>query len=171
MLRFKSFYVILMLVVIVFSGACTKESPKVHDKQNAEKSAQSSGAEKENDGLVSAIKKGKLVNYPSTTIGNAFDSYKYLTKKEWKSESLKNQYITVDFIGWFESDTLNENDIKAGVTGKGLDVKFVINPDGTYYVLMVSKIEAKADGKVYGSELQDSTGILTNIYENKKISL
>ena len=171
MVNFKFFYVILVLVVIVFSGACTKESPKVHDKQNAEKSAQSSGAEKENDGLVNAIKKGQLVNYQSTTIGNAFDSYKYLTKKEWKSESLKNQYITVDFIGWFESDTLNENDIKAGVTGKGLDVKFVINPDGTYYVIMVSKLEAKSDGKIYGEELKNITDILAKIYANKKISL
>jgi len=171
MLRLKFFHGILMLVVIVFSCACTKESPKVSDEQKVEKPAQSNVAEEATNGLVNAIKKGKLVNYQSTTIGNAFESYKYLTKKEWKSESLKNQYITVDFIGWFESDTLNENDIKAGVTGKGLDVKFVINPDGTYYVIMVSKLEAKSDGKVYGSELQDSTGILAKIYANKKISL
>ena len=85
--------------------------------------------------------------------------------------TVKSRYFTVDFVGWFGPDTLNENDIKDGVTGKGIDVKFVINPDGSYYVLMVSKIEAKSDGKVYGSELQDSTGVLTNIYANKKISL
>ena len=141
----------------------------MHDKQNAEKSAQSSGAEKENDGLVNAIKKGKLANYQSTTIGIAFDSYKYLTKKEWKSESLKSRHFTVDFTGWFGPDTLNDSDIKNGVTGKGINVKFVINTDGSYYVFMVSKIESSSDGKVSVYELQDSAGILANIYADKKI--
>ncbi len=146
-----------------------KRGVKRADKQNVEKPRQSNGAEAPNAGLVNVIKNGKLVNYQSTTIGNAFDSYKYLTKKEWKTESLKSRHFTVEFIGWFEPDILNEKDIKDGVTGRGLDVKFVINPDGSYYVFMVSKIESKSDGKVYGYELQDSTGILANIYANKKI--
>ena len=165
----------MLIGATLFAGACAKEGTNGPDKQpdtqNADKSKPSKGAEAPNLGLVNVIKNGKLANYQATTIGNAFDSYKYLTKKEWKAESLKSRHVTVDFIGWFGPDTLNENDIKDGVTGKGIDVKFVINPDGSYYVFMVSKIEAKSDGNVYGYELQDSAGILTNIYANKKISL
>jgi hypothetical protein len=163
--------VLLVSLVTVFACACAKESPKVPDKLNTEKPAQSTVAEEATDGLVNAIKKGKLVNYQSTTIGNAFESYKYLTKKEWKSESLKSRHFTVDFTGWFGPDTLNDSDIKNGVTGKGINVKFVINTDGSYYVFMVSKIESSSDGKVSVYELQDSAGILANIYANKKISL
>ena len=169
MVRFKSFHVLFMIVVYVFAGACAKEGAQGPDKLNTEKPAQSTVAEEATDGLVNAIKKGKLVNYQSTTIGIAFDSYKYLTKKEWKSESLKSRHFTVDFTGWFGPDTLDDSDIKDGVTSKGIDVKFVINPDGSYYVFMVSKIESKSDGKIYGYELQDSAGILANIYADKKI--
>lgn len=159
MARRNFFLVPLMIGLILFAGACS-------DK-NAEKIGQSGT----NGGLINVIKNGKLINFQSTTIGNAFDSYKYLTKKEWKVEQLKSGHFTVDFIGWFESDTLNDNDIKAGVTSKGIDVKFVINPDGSYYMFMVTKIESKSDGKVYGHELTDSAGILSNIYANKKIIL
>ena len=177
MVRFKYFHVLLVSLVTVFACACAKESPKVPDKLNTEKPAQSTVAEEATDGLVNAIKKGKLANYQSTTIGNAFDSYKYLTKKEWKTSSLKSGQITVDFIGWFEPDawfdpnSLTDKDLKDGITGRGINVKFVIEPNGSYYVFMISKIESKSDGKVYGFELQDSAGILANIYANKKISL
>ena len=167
----KSLLLLFVLAFAVFLGACTKNETDSQDKQKVGTSGQPNETESTTPGLINGIKRGKLVNYQSATIGTAFDSYKYLTNKKWKAESLKNQYITVDFTGWFGPDTLNENDIKDGVTGKGIDVKFVINSDGSYYVLMISKLEAKADGKVYGSELQDSTGILKNIYANKKISL
>lgn len=162
MTRFRSFFVTLVIVATVFVGACAKKG----DKPNP---GQRSGTETANLGLVNAIKKGKLINYQSTTIGDAFDSYKYLTKKEWKAAILKSRHMTVDFTGWFEPDTLNDKDIKDGIRGRGIDVKFVINPDGSYYVFMVLKIESKSDGKVYGYELRESAGILANIYANKKI--
>ncbi len=165
-------YLLLLfaLVIAICSGACTKDETGSQDKHNAGPSGQPTGAVSTTPGLVNGIKRGKLVNYPSATIGTAFESYKYLTNKEWKLER-QSRYFIVDFIGWFEPGTLNENDIKDGVTGKGLDVKFVINPDGSYYVLMVLKIETRADGKAYRSELQDSAGVLDKIYANKKISL
>jgi len=166
----KSLLLLFVLVFAILLGACTKNETDSQDKHKAGISGQPNGAESTTPGLINGIKRGKLVNYQSATIGTAFDSYKYLTNKEWKLEQ-QNRYFIVDFVGWFESDTLTENDIKAGVTGKGLDVKFVVEPNGSYYVFMVSKLEAKADGKVYGSELKNSTDILTNIYANKKISL
>lgn len=163
----KALLLSLMIGVSLIFGACAKESTNSADKRNVEKP----GAETANAGLVNAIKNGKLANHQSTTIGNAFDSYKYLTKKEWKGASLQSGHFTVDFTGWFEPGTVSDNDIKGGVTGSGINVKFVINPDGSYYVFMVSKIESRSDGKVYGDELQDSAGILASIYANKKIGL
>ena len=166
----KFLLLLFVLVFAIFLGACTKNETDSQDKQKVGTSGQPNGAESTTPGLINGIKRGKLVNYQSATIGTAFDSYKYLTNKEWKLEQ-QNRYIIVDFVGWFESDTLNEEDIRDGLTGKGINVKFVVEPSGSYYVFMVSKLEAKADGKVYGSELKNSTGILTNIYANKKISL
>lgn len=157
-----------MITAMLFVGACAKEAPV---KQAAEKSAKPGGAETANVQLVDFIKTHKLANFQSNTIGNAFDSYKYLTKKEWKVDSLKSGHFTVDFSGWFEPGTLSDKDIKDGVTGRGLEVKFVINPDGSFYLFMVSKIESQSDGKVYKYQMQDSTGILTSVYANRKISL
>jgi hypothetical protein len=116
------------------------------------------------------IKNGKLANFQSITIGNAFDSYMYLTKKEWKQTSLKSGHITVEFIGWFEPGTLNDKDMKNGITGRGLEVMFVVNPDGSYYVFMVSMLEAKSDGNVDRHQLNDIAGILAKIYANTKIT-
>jgi len=166
----KYLLLLFVLVFAIFLGACTKNETDSQDKQKVGTSGQPNGAESTTPGLINGIKRGKLVNYQSATIGTAFDSYKYLTNKEWKLEQ-QNRYFIVDFVGWFGPDALNENDIKNGVTSKGIDVKFVINPDGSYYVLMVLKIEARSDGKVFQNQLADSVGILAKIYANKQISL
>ena len=166
----KFLLLLFVLVFAIFLGACTKNETDSQDKHKSGTSGQSNGAESTTPGLINGIKRGKLVNYQSATIGTAFDSYKYLTNKEWKLEQ-QNRYIIVDFVGWFESDTLNEEDIRDGLTGKGINVKFVVEPNGSYYVFMVSKLEAKSDGKIYVSPYNDISGILTRIYANKKISL
>ena len=175
MAKIKNFFVTMTIGVLVFTAACTKGGVDSSDKKVVENSVQSTEAKTPNAGLVDAIKKGKLANYQSKTIGNAFDSYKYLTKKEWMASTLKSRHITVDFIGWFEPNawfdpnSLTDKDIKNGITGRGINVKFVIEPNGSYYMFMVLKIESRSDGKVYGYELQNSAGILANIYANKKI--
>lgn len=171
MVRRKFILVSLMICLTVFVGACAKEGTDSLDKRNAEKPGQQSGAETTDAGLVGFIKKQKLVNFQSVTIGNAFESYKHMTKKEWKLEPLKSGHFTVDFIGWFDPGTLSDKDSKDGVIGRGLDVKFVINSDGSFYLFMISMIEAKSDGKEYRHQLNDSAGILDSIYANKKISL
>lgn len=168
----KFFFITLMIVVTVFIYACAKEGTDGPDKNIVKKPAEFSSVEQPKDGgLTKAIKEGRLTDYKSKTIGKAFDSYKYLIKKEWKATIFKSKHVTVDFIGWFKPETLSDKDINDGITGRGINVKFVIEPDGSYYVFMVLKIESKSDGKVYGYQLQDSAGILANIYANKKIKL
>lgn len=164
----KLFLLSVMMTAILPIWACTKDGADGPDKQDREKPGQQRGAP--NVGLINVIKNGKLANFPSVTIGNAFGSYRYLTKKEWKQTLLKSGHITVEFIGWFEPESLNDGDMKNGITGRGLEVMFVINPDGSYYVFMVSLVEAKSDGTVYRNQLHDNAGILTKIYANSKIT-
>jgi hypothetical protein len=90
-----------------------------------------------------------------------------LTKKEWKAAVLQSRHVTVDFTGWVERETLSDKDIRDGITGRALEIKFVIEPNGSFYVFMVSKIESKSDGKVYRFQSDDIAGILDNIYANK----
>lgn len=157
MIRTDLFLSMMVAVALIFCG-CAKEEKETADKG------------KQEVGLVDFIKKQKLANFQSNTIGNAFDSYRYLSKKEWRDPQLVSGHYTVDFVGWFEPATVKDEDVKHGVTGRGLEIKFVVNPDGSFYVFMVSTLESKSDGNVYKSQRSDVAGILASIYENKKIT-
>jgi hypothetical protein len=52
---------------------------------------------------------------------------------------------------------------------QGVVIKFLVKPDGSYGVVMVSKIELKTDGKMYTEPLPESSVILKKLYGNKKI--
>jgi hypothetical protein len=147
---------------MLFTGSCAKAPDKEQGKPEA--TEPSSGA------LVDFIKKSKLVNFPSSTIGNAFDYYKYLNNKDWRMKQ-EGTNFTVSFLGWFGPDALKEEDRKSGVSARGLEVMFVVNPDGSFYLFMVSKIESGSDGKMKRYQLQNSDGILASIYANKKVEL
>lgn len=170
MVRRKSILVSLIIGLIVSAGACVKEETDRSDKRKVEKPGQRAGAETANTGIVEFIKKQKLVNFQSTTIGNAFDSYEYVTKKEWEAAFLQSGHVTIDFSGWFEPKTLSDNDSKDGVTGRGIVITFVIEPNGSFYAFMVSKIESRSDGKIYRYQVNDIAGMLDKIYANKKIT-
>lgn len=169
--RHQYFTIVMIICLTVFVSACVKEKDEIPDKQkndylNQHKESMSSGI-----GFVDVIKRKKLIKYQSATIGDAFDSYRHLTKKEWKESPSKSGYVTVDFTGWFESSVLNDTDIKNGVTDRGINVKFVIEPNGTFYAFMASKIEVMSDGKIFAFQLGDMDGILASIYANRSIKL
>lgn len=161
----------VLIFVSVCAGACTKDETDSSNKKNVVTSEQKSGAEASNNGLIEFIKKQKLVNYPSSTIGNAFDSYKYLLKKEWKLEAQNNGKFTVEFIGLLEPKTLNDNEGKDLVTSKGIIVTFVVEPNGSFYVFMVSTFESHSNGNVSRSQVKDIAGVLADIYANRKINV
>lgn len=169
MVRRNFLFLVVMIGVAVFAGACTKDGTDGSAKKNGDKSGQHGGAETANGGLIEFIKKQKLVNYPSATIGSAFDSYKHLEKKEWTLEAQKSGQFTVEFIGWLETAALSYDDVQGGIANRGLDVTFVVETNGSFYVFMVSKIEAGIDGKIYRYQVADVEGILSKIYANKRI--
>lgn len=156
----KSVLIIIMSAAL-FAGACTHKPTGAKGNAPVEAAAPQWS-------VAGVIKGLKLAKFESMTIGNAFDSYKYLKKKEWTWASLKGGEFTVDFIGWAEP---TGEEIKAGLKAKGIDVKFVIEPDGAYYVLMILKLQTGPDGKVSSSPLADTMGILAKIYANDKIDL
>lgn len=167
----KYFLLVLVTGMTFFIVACSKEKMDSPDINIVGHSVNKDVNEPSNVGLVNVIKNGKLVDFQTATIGNAFDAYSYLTKKEWKAATLKSRHVTVDFTGWFGPETLSDKDNKDGIAARGINIKFVIEPNGSYYVFMVSKLEAKADGKIYGSELREGNTVLADIYANKKIRL
>jgi|MudIll2142460700_1097286.scaffolds.fasta_scaffold22277_3 hypothetical protein len=163
----KEYILSLVIGLTLLCCACTKEGSDNGDKR----SGQSQGQETADAGLVKVIKNGKLANFPTASIGKAFDSYKYLIRKEWKEKQLKSGHLTVDFTGWFEPRFLDEKARQEGVTDRGLEITFVINPDGSFYLFMISALDRKSDGNVHRDRLPDTTAVLENIYANNKITL
>ena len=71
MIRIRPFVVCaLVLGSIVLGPACSKEQGADREKKQGE-------AQTETAGLVPFVKNNKLSNFPSRTIGDAFDSYRY----------------------------------------------------------------------------------------------
>lgn len=171
MTRRRTFLVSLVIGLIVIAGACEKKGADRSEKQNVESPGPKGQSETVYSGLVDFIRKQKLVNYPSATIGKAFDAYNHVTTKEWKETSLKNGRATVDFTGWFEPAVLSNADRKDGVSGIGIDVTFMVEPDGSFYVFLISTIEYGLDGNVHRTQSLDTTGVLDKIYANIKLGL
>ena len=151
----------LLVGVLLFSVACVKESA---DKQ---KSGQQNSAM--NSGIIDFIKLQKLVKFPSTTIGQAFEAYRYASRKEWSVTPQPDRHIAVDFVAWFDPSTLSDSERKDGIVGKGLSVTFMINQDNSFYVSAVSKIATRKDGKVDRSQMTDIADILSKIYANERV--
>lgn len=117
-------------------------------------------------GLAKVIKNVKLHNYPSKTFGEAADSYRYFSKREWKETRSTNGKVYVDFTGWLKKNSLNFSDVSMW----GVGIKFLVKSDGNYAVVMVSKVKVKTDGKMYSDPLPDISGILDKLYKNVEIT-
>jgi hypothetical protein len=155
-------------VVSVFAGGCSKGGAEGTGKQ-VSLHAQGQKPDVSSKGLAGALKDKRLGEYTATTIGQAFDSYQHFEKREWRETASSNGKSYVDFWGWFNAgalDAATKNDIVA----RGVEVKFVINPDGEFYVAMISRLESFADGRKILHPLADKKSILDAIYANKAIS-
>jgi hypothetical protein len=156
---------VLLIMISSLSGmvACIREGGEA-PKQKQER--QNKGEE---IGLAGVLKDKSLSGYPTTTIGKAFDGYGYFTRKEWKATQAANGKIFIDFIGWFDSKSLDARAKQDKVYARGISVKFCIYPDGSFNVVMVTKLDAKSDGTFYQGHLPDSKEIFDRIYGNKEI--
>lgn len=162
--------VTLCLLALLTSGCIKKDKNEQAKPLGEDKASSNSVKEISNSDGSKIFKDKKLADFPSVSIGDAFDRYTFLTKKEWKVQSSsrgKNVYI--DFTGWFDSKTIDNSEKKDGVRERGVEVKFVVYPDGSFRAAMVSKLEMKADGKRYAYPHGDLNGVLAKIYANQEI--
>lgn len=165
--------VLLISFTIIFGvGACSKDGGGENGKPaEVNHSPHNTGGNESADfNLVEIVKSKSFAGNASITIGNAFDGYKYFTKKEWKQSPASNGKTYIDFIGWFDTKSIDAKAMKDGVSARGIDVKFAVYNDGSFGVVMVSRLEAKSDGKMYEYLLEDRAAILTKIYGNKEIA-
>jgi hypothetical protein len=165
----KAFLVVAMGAVSLFIAACNKgdadtAGPKVEQQQGDGKTDSSK------PGIVAAIRGKTLPDFATATIGEAFDKYRYFDKREWKETRSSNGKTYVDFWGWLNSSSPDAVSAQNGVVASGVQVKFVITPNGEFYVAMISRVEAGADGKEHDYPLEDKKRILEAIYANNKIT-
>ena len=121
--------------------------------------------------MAAVLKKSKLSLFPSKTIGEAFDGYRYFAKREWKETPASGGRVYVDFTGWLKARTgfLGIFDLGENPSNRAIGIKFMVNLNGSYRAVMASRIEKKADGMLYNQPVEDLHDILKKIYENKEI--
>lgn len=161
---------ICFLISLCFAGlfGCTKggsenssKNKVAHDRLTSSKHGK----------LVADVLKEKILkDYPSAPIGRAFDGYGHFKSKEWKEKRSDNGKYFIDFIGWFDPSLLDATAKANNVASRGIDVKFVIYPDGAFGVVMVSKLDLMNDGSIRQQALPDIKAIMDCVYANKKIS-
>ncbi|WP_088536437.1 hypothetical protein [Geobacter sp. DSM 9736] len=163
---------IVVMFILVFAalqvGACSRnESETLTNKKGTpafhgvnDTSAGSS------QGFVAIIKGATLADYRTATIGKATDDYRYFTRREWSETRSENGKVYVDFSGWFDGKRVIN-----GLAADGVEVKFVIEPTGEFYVAMVSGLQGNAGAGITRHPLAQIKPVLESIYSNKPITL
>jgi hypothetical protein len=157
-----------LLVAMVF--ACTKTADKglTNSEKGSPKERGPIFSENENFNFIEVIKRKTLPEYPTIPIGTGFDSFPFFVKKEWKDTLAPNRTVYIDFIGWFDARK-PVTSVTSDVSAEGLAAKFVIRRDSTYGLVMMSRLEARADGSVTAYPLEDFKGVLKQLYGKKEI--
>lgn len=122
-------------------------------------------------GMIEVIKGASLPGYTNTKIGEAFDRYSHFKSKNWRETRGTAGTSYVDFIGSAPPRLLDLKSRWAGISASGIEVKFVVYPNGEYGVVMVSRTVVKSNGKADRYPLPDVKSVLDAIYSNRKIDL
>lgn len=120
-------------------------------------------------GMDASVKKQKLVNYPTVTIGEAFDKYQYFETREWTVTQLPAHKTYIDFTGMFKKSIFSFMSSEKGISRQGVEIKFVVYEDGRLAVAMISKVDVLTDGMIRRYPLEDTKTILDKIYANNEI--
>lgn len=169
----RQLFIVLFCLVAVGMPGCSKE---VQKPQNPPSNAASRhGADTdakqadELQGFIGIVTSQKLPLSNTKTIGAAFSNYRYFKSREWKETRNSAGKVYVDFHGLFANEPIVTS-IKDGVSRQGVEVKFVVEPNGNFYVGMVSRIDVMNDGMMLISPLGDGKKIIEMIYNNREIT-
>ena len=173
MTRLVAKIILHSVLVTVFMG-CAKESEKFAGKRNVATQKSFHGEPPENTSAIIStlitdeLKKKKLNADSTRTIGEAFDSYKFAIKKEWRETGTRSGKYYIDYICWLDVNTFS----REGIVKRAVELKFVIHENGEAYIVMGTKVEIKSDGKLYSTPIEAAKikVIVAAIYENKEIS-
>jgi len=154
------------LATALFTG-CAKVEGKKKDSENTKKAAR--GADVKIDGYVGVIQSATLDPLKSNTIGDAFAGYRYFATKQWHESKTMNGTV-VDFYGQLDSTTFSERDRSAGLAARTLDIKFVINDEGSFWIDSISRYDNKPGGRIESYTVADFGSVLPKIYANEVIS-
>jgi len=122
--------------------------------------------------VLKSLKKNHLDISSTKTIGDAFDSYKYAIKSEWRETPTNGGSYYIDYICWFHVSPVSYASLKEGIVKRGLEIKFVVHEDGETFIAMGSRIDIKSDGMLYTTPLEapELKKNVTAIYENREIT-
>ncbi len=169
----RQLLLVLCCLVTVSVSGCSKE---VQQPQNPPaNSASRHGTETDSkqadepQGFIGIVTSQKLPLSNTKTIGAAFGDYRYFKSRQWKETRNNAGKVYVDFQGLFENEPIVAS-IKDGVSRQGVEVKFVVEPNGNFYVGMVSRIDVMNDGMMRISPLGDGKKIVEMIYDNREIT-
>lgn len=83
------------------------------------------------EGKINLVKDGILNDYPSLTVGEAFDNYSYFSKTEWKNFTATNGRDVVEFEGKLDRgmmDAIGMDEVMEAY----LVIQFIINKDDSF---------------------------------------
>lgn len=122
--------------------------------------------------VLAALKNNHLGVSATKTIGEAFDSYTYATKKEWRETPTIDGPYYIDFICRLPVSALSSAALKESVVTRALEIKFAIQKDGVTYIAMARRIEIKSDGMEHTTIIEpvDINRIVADIYGNREIT-
>lgn len=166
---FRFFATIVVITVMFAVPAFSQEGGSKHRKQPGNIQVHGDSKPSERKSLVDILKSQKLANYPSTTIGAAFDNYRYFSKTEWKEYPVSNNKYYFDFTGILKSKPFEFLFNRDNINAQSLEVKFVIFPTNEFAVVMVSRIIQRPNGKIEKQPIDDMKGVLDKIYANQEI--
>lgn len=161
--------IIANVICVTFAFAEKKGAPPIKQPGNIQVHGNTN--EKTQTSLIDILRKQKLANYTSATIGDAIDSYSYFSKVQWKEYPAVNNKHYFDVTGTLKSSFWKSLMGKDGVANRSLEVKFVIYPSGEYGVVLVTLIEFKHDGKIVKKPIADIKSVLDKIYGNQEVKL
>jgi hypothetical protein len=124
--------------------------------------------------VLESLKNNHLEVSSTKTIGQAFDSYKYAVKKEWRETppTKNNSTYYIDYICWTQVRPFSFLTLMKGVKERGLEIKFAIRADGETSIALARRLDIKRDGKLHATPLlpPEIKKAVTAIYENREIT-
>lgn len=160
----------LLCAASLAAAACAKQGGETAQAAGGvHKQAPGAVAEAPGKGMIPVIQGQKLAEYPDRTIGEAFGAYRHFDRKEWKEAKAEGGKFYVDYVGWYKEGRARTLAGAGAATVQGVEVKFVIYPDGGFGVAMVSEIALGADGTLAAYPHDDKKKVIDALYADREM--